>query len=493
MQHPIHQAIPAPAEAEALHQTVARQLRQHRDKSGFYLLHTGAEAFAYRLALIQASKQQLDLQYYILQDDLTGKLLVEELLRAADRGVRIRILLDDLDFGRAKESVRLLEGHAQVEVRIFNPATTRRKRLLNQLFRFSRFFERYSKRMHNKALIADGALAVMGGRNLGDEYFDARAEFAFNDLDVLAIGPVVEAMNGCFQEYWQADAAHELQQLSVSALKGSAYDLHRLTLRRFYEDIAHRNLISTCHPHDVLRELAEGEVNFAWAEAEFYADSPDKVFTPLKEATSPPMDRLAALLEQAKREFVVVSPYFIPGREGMAAFEKLAGRGVQVKVLTNSLASTDISAVHAVYSRYRTHLLRRGVQLFELKPVAGARKRSNLLRKAASRSSLHAKAYVIDRDWVMIGSMNLDPRSWKRNTETMIALRNPQMAREILQMFDATTTRNGSFELRLKERIVEWVSEEHGKLQRYHSDPKPGWLRRILFHLFYHLAPEDQL
>lgn len=469
---------------------------KHEGLSGFHLLKTGGAAFTARLALIQASQHRLHLQYYILQDDLTGKLLVEELLRAADRGVKVCILLDDLDFRRARESIMILDAHENIEIRIFNPAITRYQRWINKLFRFSRFFERYSKRMHNKVLISDSKMAVVGGRNLGDEYFDARAEFAFNDLDVLVIGSVIDGMEKCFERYWNAKAAYTLHDSGVAPPDARLVMLMRITLRKFYDEIAHLHIVSRDTPADMLNALCSGKLALTWAEAEFTADSPDKVYTALKEADSPPMRRLEELLENANDEFVAVSPYFIPGKQGTRIMDGLVKRGVAIRILTNSLASTDISAVHAVYSRYRTRLLRQGVKLYELKPMPGKRTRHNLLRKGSSRSSLHAKVYVVDREWVMIGSMNLDPRSWRRNTETVITMRNPQLAGEVITMFENITKETTSFHLRLIDAargLLEWRSEDDGKRRRYHHDPHPGWLRRLSFWLFYHFAPEDQL
>lgn len=469
---------------------------EHQGQSGFRLLTTGSDAFTARLALIQASEQQIDLQYYILQDDLTGKLLVEDLLRAADRGVKIRILLDDLDFRQARESVMVLDTQKNIEIRLFNPAITRRQHWIDKLLRFSHFFERYSKRMHNKALIADGKMAVAGGRNLGDEYFDARAEFAFNDLDVLAIGPVAEDMQRGFEQYWNADAAYNLDDLGAIPPDKRQVVRMRIALRKFYDEMAQRQAVSRQSPSDFLDALCMGNLDLIWSEAEFIADDPDKVYAEEGEADSPPMRRLETLLDNAREEFVAVSPYFIPGKRGTEMLAKLVKRGVHVRVLTNSLASTDISAVHAAYSRYRIRLLQQGVKLFELKPIPGKRTRQNLFFGKSSRSSLHAKVYVIDREWVMIGSMNLDPRSLQRNTETMIALRSSALAHEVLEMFDNITEEATSFHLRLKDAargLLEWRSTENGQPRHFSRDPHPGWMRRLSCRLLYHLAPEDQL
>lgn len=482
--------------AKDLHGAIMRQCKENSGLSGFMLLKTGSDAFAARMALIQASKDRLDLQYYIVQDDLTGKLLIEELFRAADRGVKVRLLLDDLDFWRSRDTVLTLHTHENIEIRIFNPMVKRWLRTLLSVPRWAKVIERYSKRMHNKALLADGVLSVTGGRNLGDEYFDARAAFAFNDLDVLVAGPLVAGMEDAFDAYWNAPAAYTLERLEVEMPGPRQTALYRLALCRYYDDVAHRRVICRRKPAEMIEELCAGKLQLVWTEAELVTDNPNKVLTPVEQAESPPMERLEALLDSARTEFIAVSPYFIPAKRGKKMLQWAIRRGVKVRLLTNSLASTDISAVHAVYSRYRAGLLRRGIRLYELRPIPGKRTRHNLFRKGSSRSSLHAKVYVIDRQWVMVGSMNLDPRSWLRNTETMIVIHSPGIAQEIAEMFDAITAPATSYRLKLVDKgkqWIEWFSEEKGIERRYKSDPEPGWFRRLSCKLFYYIAPEGQL
>lgn len=473
---------------------VRQWLEQAQGKNGFHLLKTGGEALSARMAVMQLARHSLDLQYYMFQDDLTGKLIIEELLRAADRGVKIRILLDDLDFGRVKGTLGILTLHRNIRLRIFNPASTRRQRLLFRVSKWSRTLERYTKRMHNKALIADRCLGVIGGRNLGDEYFDAADEFAFSDLDVLMMGGVVDRLDACFERYWESTPAHDLANLEDVQPDLKRYMVHRIALRKYYDDVAHMKVINKVGPDGFLQSLHDGTLPFIWAEADFSADAPEKVLQPIERSESPPMKRLEELLEQAREECVIVSPYFIPAEEGMRIFKAARRRGVRIRVLTNSLASTDITAVQAVYGRYREAMLREGIEIHELKPISGKRTRSNLFRKRASRSSLHAKTYVVDREYVMIGSMNFDPRSRLRNTETVVTLRSPDMAEQVLRMFEDITDLSRSYRLCLDgQGRVEWVSRKGGREIRYFRDPKPGWWRRIWEWVFHHIAPESQL
>lgn len=499
-------ASPAPmadAEPSPLQKDVEEKVRHwleaaqgQQGKNGLHLLKTGGNALAARLAMIQLARETLDLQYYMLQGDLTGKLIIEELLRAADRGVRIRVLLDDLDFGRAREVVCILNIHDNISFRIFNPASTRRQRLLFRVSKWSRTLERYTKRMHNKALIADGMLGVVGGRNLGDEYFDAGEEFAFSDLDVMLMGPVMERLNACFERYWESKPSLDLKKVGCADVSQKAYMVQRIALRKFYDDVAHLKVISKAKPEDYIAAISKDELPRIWADAEFFADAPEKVLVSVEQAESPPMQQLEALLEKAQQEVILVSPYMIPAEEGMKVLQPLRERGVRVRMLTNSLASTDISAVHAVYSRYRLEMLRNGIELYELKPIPGKRTRSNLFRrKGASRSCLHAKVYVVDREYTVIGSMNFDPRSRLRNTETILVVRSKEMAEQVCAMFDDITSPTTSYRVSLNEKgKLEWRARRNdGKEEQFRHDPRAGWWRQFWTWVFYHTAPEGQL
>lgn len=485
----------ATTNAAAIEPILREQISQAQGKNGFHLLPTGSEALAARLAVIQASQQRLDVQYYVLQEDLTGRLIIEEILRAADRGVQVRVLLDDLDFGRAREAVCIMSLHDNIAFRIFNPATTRRQRLLFRVSKWSKTMDRYTKRMHNKALVADGYLGVIGGRNLGDEYFDAGMEFAFSDLDVLVTGTLLEDVQECFECYWNSKPAFDLDKLGYEPVSERDYRVNRMALKRYYDEVAPMKAVGKDKAQDYITAILEGSLPFVWAHADCTIDEPTKVLTPIEKAKSPPMKKLEDLMDKAQEECIAVSPYLIPGDTGMEIFRRTAARGVRIRTMTNSLASTDITAVHAAYSKYRPSLLELGVEMHEMQPIAGKRSRSNLFRRrGTSRSSLHAKVYVIDRRYVMLGSMNLDPRSWLRNTEAVCVIDSPKMAEQVVKMFEDITALSTSCRVRAQEDgALEWLCEENGTEKRYDDEPNPGWLRRILMPVFYHIAPEDQL
>lgn len=275
-----------------------------------------------------------------------------------------------------------------------------------------------------------------------------------------------------------------------------AYMVQRIALRRFYDDVAHLKVISKAKPEDYIAAISKDELPRIWADVEFFADAPEKVLVPVEQAESPPMQQLEALLEKAQQEVILVSPYMIPAEEGMKVLQPLRERGVRVQMLTNSLASTDISAVHAVYSRYRSEMLRNGMELYELKPIPGKRTRSNLFRrKGASRSCLHAKVYVVDREYTVIGSMNFDPRSRLRNTETILVVRSKEMAEQVCTMFDDITSPTTSYRVSLNEKgKLEWRARRNdGKEEQFRHDPRAGWWRQFWTWVFYHTAPEGQL
>lgn len=471
------------------------QARSEKE-SGFYVLNTGGDALKSRIALIRASQKHIDVQYYMLQDDLSGKVLMEELLQAADRGVKVRILLDALDFSRSREAARFLSCHEKIEFRIFNPATTTHHPF--PLFSWKELRQlvvRYSKRMHNKLLLVDSVVGMVGGRNLGDEYFGVDVDFSFSDIDALVMGPVVKDMEKSFEAYWRSRPAFTLQDVGLKRPECEENVAYRIALRTFYELAESYGFFQPEKGEALLATLQSGAFPFHWGEAFFAADVPEKVLQETGNVQSPPVALLNHLLDKAEKEFIAVSPYVVPMEAGVRTLKSLQEKGVQVRILTNSLSATDIPAVHAAYSRYREELLRSGVELFELKRIPGKKSRSNFLRgRLSSRSSLHAKVYIIDRKWVVFGSMNLDPRSWLMNTENVVAVESPSLAQEMVELFKATSHMGASYHAVLRKGKVVFASEgKGGKIRYYRTEPKVGLLRRCIALLLSRLLPERQL
>jgi len=397
----------------------------HPGLSGIHALPTVHSAFAARALLAAAAERSLDVQYYIWHDDVSGGLLVEALRLAADRGVRVRLLLDDNNTAGMDPLLAALDAHPNVELRLYNPFVQRQFRPLGYVTEFSRL----NRRMHNKSFTADNQATIVGGRNVGDEYFAAGEEVGFADLDVLAVGPVVNEVSKSFDLYWSSASAYP----AASVIAKSAGDGHAELARRAQalqkEPRAHSYLDSVAQS-PIMRDLASGQLALDWARTTVHYDDPAKTLARRAELEQTLMlPRLAKTVGEARSGFDVVSPYFVPTRSGAEGFAELARRGVKVRVLTNSLAATDVSTVHAGYAKWRPTLLDAGVQLFELQRSAGiGDKDQRLLLTGSSAASLHAKTFAVDGERIFIGSFNLDPRSAALNTELGFVIESPRLA-----------------------------------------------------------------
>lgn len=469
---------PAGAPQEPLSPAVRRLLIDADGRSGVHPLTSGVDAFVARAALMDAARHRLDLQYYLWENDQTGRLLLRRLLAAADRGVRVRLLLDDIHSGGLDAALLALDAHPRVEVRLFNPFQYRRLRLLDYLTRFGGA----NRRMHNKSMTVDGLVAIIGGRNIGNEYLGYQSQLVFADLDVVGIGPMVEEAEIAFEGYWDSEWATPVAAL---AREDGVEPVRRLeTLRRSLAgtraDPAYRRALAQ---GELSRALRSGELRLFWGEAEVLYDPPELIAG--DDRDRPPL--IGAQLREAvirpQREVLLVSPYFVPGAKGVALLTGLAARGVRVRVLTNSLAATDVAAVHAGYARYREALLRGGVELYELKPGPGG-PRELSWTGGSSRASLHAKTYAFDRDSIFVGSLNLDPRSLQLNTEMGVLLDIPALAGRLGEWFDGKAD-DAAYRVVLvgppgRQRL-QWLSREDGRWLRYRNDPATTpWQRAVV-------------
>jgi putative cardiolipin synthase len=403
------------------------------------LLATGHEAFAARAALAETAEHTLDLQYYIVDHDETATLLLQRLLRAAQRGVRVRLLVDDLDTRLSESDIAALALHPMIEVRLFNPFRARGS--VARVLEWLGGSKRLNQRMHNKLWIADNAAAVIGGRNLGDAYFDASPEEAFSDLDLLVAGPAVREASASFDRYWNSSWAVPLAEV-VAPPADSARVLHALDARA--KAFLASDYVRALRATEFGRQLRYGPMPMITARARILADPPPRfdetvdTAAPAAERTSAIFPALRAAVSAAQHEVIMVTPYLVPSDRSVEVLCALPARGVAVRLLTNSLASTDVPAVHAGYARYRPRLLACGVQLFELRPAAGDG--GALRQRLSSGASLHAKAVVVDRQWVLMGSMNLDARSRHLNTEVALQVDSAALGAQMGALFDASTT-----------------------------------------------------
>ena len=471
---------------------VAPLLERHPGQSGVHPMPAGKDAFVARVTLADAAERSLDMQYFEWHADTTGKLLVERLLRAADRGVRVRLLLDDLHAGGYDRGLGMLDQHPNVEVRLFNPFGLRDARTLDYLTSFGRV----NRRMHNKSFTADNQVAIVGGRNVGDEYYAAGAALAFRDLDLLAVGPVVPQVSAAFDEYWNSEFAVPMAVVAGEGATRSDIEERRASLAQHTEAARGSAYARALAETDMATALAGGALPFFWGQARVVFDRPGKAGAdPGDRATHMGPD-LRGVVERAASEVILVSPYFVPREEGVAFLSGLRQRGVRVRVLTNSLASTDLPVVHTGYAPYREDLLRAGVELYELKPTAHERGRRRQGDSAepeapgsAAQAGLHAKTFVVDRRIMFVGSFNLDPRSALLNTEMGVLLEIPALAESMADAFEKGLPEQ-AFRLELRPvqaaagsadaagSTLQWVAWEGGQEVRFDAEPFAGfWLR----------------
>jgi cardiolipin synthase C len=499
----------ASTETTPLATALAPLEKRHPDESAVRLLPTGTDALQARIALARAATKTLDMQYYIANEDNTGKLLLGAALYAADRGVRVRMLVDDLNFKDIDQIMAALNSHDKIEIRVFNPYGSAQRSFSERTQNFFTNLSHFTRRMHNKAMIADNQIAIVGGRNLGDEYFSASPTLQFRDLDVFAAGPVTQEISASFDDYWNSSLAYPLRALNKQKFDARELDKTRDDLRKHWREQADPLNAKPLNATPLAQQIAREEMGLVWAPTEFRVDSPSKIEHPSDDYKSPPMERLVALLKDAQSEFLILSPYFVPHDAGVKALAGLTKRRVRVAVLTNSLAATDAVAVQAGYAPYRIPMLQSGVELYEFKPiqVEGESSPRAGLFGSQSRASLHAKAYVIDRSILVIGSMNLDPRSAKLNTELALVIHSKPIAEEAAKLFENGISPKVSWQVQLASAAVTeelrrtgapqsglvWITEENGSLVTYNFDPEAGLYRNAMTGLFMMLPVDKQL
>lgn len=465
---------------------IQKQAERHSaHKTGFYPLSNGLDAMVTRLALIDEAQKSIDVQYYLYHNDLVGQLFTKRLLLAADRGVRVRLLLDDLGASDKDRMLSILNQHPRIEVRLFNPVTTRGLlRSLNLLTDFSRV----NRRMHNKSFIVDNQVAIIGGRNIGDEYYDASVvEFA--DLDIVQIGAAVPEISSDFDEYWNSQYSYPadsiIKRYRVSDKKRARF-MGKLEVAMQTPEA--KMYFERLHNAPIINQLATGKLAWFWGQASVYADLPSKIELNDIDNNIHLTPRLEPYFRKAREEVIMVSAYFVPGEEGMAFIRSLVERGVNVTIVTNSLASTDVGIVHAGYRQYRPELLDMGVRLIEMKPVVN--EKTKLIKGSSSSASLHAKTYVIDGDIVFVGSLNLDPRSVRLNTENGVIYHSPELVNYMKEEM-LSTDRNRYWQLRKNGNIIEWVNGR-GEVDAT-TDPDTSWLLRAGIRLLSIFPIESQL
>jgi putative cardiolipin synthase len=483
----------------ALGQSTTLHLGGQTGESVFYPLSLGAEAFVARLGLARAAERSLDVQYYMIHNDGTGNALFREMLHAANRGVRVRLLIDDIHTEKEDALLAALDAHPHMEVRIFNPFRHRSSRWLD----FLTDYRRVNRRMHNKSITADNQATIVGGRNVGDEYFAAGSELDFSDLDVLAGGAVVPEVSAEFDRYWNSAVVWPVNPLlgpaPTTAAVQAQYDLLEQSMA-VEKQTAYAKALPAL---ELVQAIEKRQLQVFRGTASVISDPPEKVTQPVDESAHAIL-KLTEIMEQAQQEIFLISPYFVPGGKGTKWLVAQAERGVKIRILTNSFLATDVGAVHSGYMTYRPKLLKAGIEIYELKPTAEAVLAKQAAKKdgkkedkpdgvGGSRASLHAKTYMVDRKTIFIGSLNLDPRSARLNTEMGLVLESPELARRFTGKFDAQIL-DMAYRVELRpDGVTTWTTREDGKEVVVDSEPGMGALKRFGMFIARVLPMEEQL
>ena len=509
---------------------IAKASTADPEQSGFRLMPTGQFALQARLELARRAQRTLDVQYYQIHDDRTGRYLLRTLRDAAERGVRVRLIIDDLYTSGMDPLLLGLDAHPNVEVRLFNPFPAGRKNFLTRFTVNAHEFDRVHRRMHNKLFIADGVMAVAGGRNIADEYFMASAGANFVDLDTFIIGAILPRLGELFDLYWNSDRVLPIRAIlkpeaSDAELRAEfdrltaaeAKPILRVTRQNGEADTGEIvEVVGTSGgtpepeeppPNDVLgygpiaTELEAGKVGLIWADAQAYADNPDKVIGRVSTYGVAPIDdvdsvryNVIEMMRRARKNVVITSPYLIPGESGLETFRNSVERhGVKYTLVTNSLAATDEPVVHTGYRRYRPEMLKLGMNLYELSPQKVSRS-LRLGRFSSSIGRLHAKSAVVDGDRVFIGSMNFDPRSDQHNTEMGLFIQSPALAQQVLKLVDVIR-QQGAYKVALAAngKDLVWTTIGPGGQEQVVEEPETDVWTRIMLEVLSVIAPEGLL
>jgi putative cardiolipin synthase len=459
-----------------LGRAVAPEVAANPARTGIHPLPNPYDAFAARVLLAGAAEKSLDAQYFIWHGDQIGYMMFEALWQAAGRGVRVRLLLDDLNTGGLDAVIATLDAHPNIEVRLYNPVVIRDNRALN----FLADFTRVNRRMHNKSFTADNQASIVGGRNIGDEYFGAGSGIGFADLDVLTVGSAVREVSKEFDVYWNSPSAYPAAGFVGAPAPDAAADLEaRFAANR--ADPMSVTYLEAVRASPLVRKLLDRELEFEWARAELVYDDPAKTLDTEDRTDVLLFPELVRKMGRPEKSLDLVSPYFVPGAGGTESLARLAESGVAVRVLTNSFAASDEKSVHSGYSKRRVDLLRAGVRLYEIKPTAALVKRESGGRLGSTSSTgLHAKTIAVDSRRIFVGSFNFDQRSALLNTEMGLVIDSPALAQPLAGFFD-TEVPLLAYEVRLAPdgSSLEWIERTPTGETRHDTEPGTTWASRM--------------
>jgi len=456
-----------------LGKSITPLLATHPGLSGIYALPDSRDAFAARARLAEVAERTLDVQYYIWENDMTGTLLFEALHAAADRGVRVRLLLDDNTTQGLDPMLAALDSHPTIEVRLFNPFVIRKPRI-----GYLTDFSRANRRMHNKSFTADNQVTIIGGRNIGDEYFGAAAKGSlFVDLDVMAVGPIVTEVSKDFDRYWASASSYPLDRIIHSVEPSRITNVSSAGLH-VESDPAALAYTSAIRDSPFVRAIVERRLNFEWAVTHMISDDPAKGL-----GRAPPEklfhEQLREIIGDPISDLELVASYLVPGNTGTESFISMAKRGIKVKILTNSLEASDVPTVYSGFAKRRKTLLKAGIVLYEMRRLSPDISESKLIGPlGSSGSSLHAKTCSVDHSRFFVGSFNFDPRSRKLNTELGFVIDSPALAQRIEAAFHDSIPAN-SYEVRLSNTgKLYWIERRGDGLVRHNTEPGTSWWLR---------------
>jgi len=457
-----------------LHAQVRDYVALHPGQAGFFPIYNGVDSLALRLLLAERAEKSIDAQYFLIHDDLVGNLFAQSLLAAANRGVRVRFLLDDVLSQGLDPGLATLDSHENIEVRIFNPFANRRFRALDAPTSLGRI----TRRMHNKSFTVDNQITLIGGRNMAAEYFDARTDVRFGDLDVLSIGPSVAEVSDMFDTYWNHRAAVPVSQLSAAPENADqALSEYHAKVSASLDEVD-----ASQYADAVRRSLAEfigaSAEAFTWGDYDLVYDSPDKVDRDTSGTDESIVTQMRDTLVDVQHELFVVTAYFVLDENEIEAFRRARERGVEITVLTNSLASNNHAAVHAGYMNFRKELLEMGVHLFELR--AGRTVPADAKPGSADPiSTLHAKTFAVDRRKIFIGSFNWNQRSVNRDTELGVIIDSEEIATGMVDLV-TSALKTAAYEVFLNENgKLRWRIEEDGQVLVLNKEPQTGFWKRF--------------
>ena len=493
--------------SSSLYFLASDDVSKHYPQSGFYPLHNNLDAFMARVFLIENAKKSLDLQYFIFAEDETAYGLTQLLVEAADRGVKVRILIDDLLQKDSDVELEALTQHPNIELKLFNP-TPQRKLLGFIQLAFN--LDTLGRRMHNKLLVADKSAAVIGGRNIENIYFAADKENTFIDNDVLAVGPIAAAAKNEFETYWRSKISVDIKELTKDEARDD-YEALKKELFASVHSLRHNEYLKEATSRTFYKAIAAHNLELLYGDAALFFDIPTKITTSEEDTSTHLSEQVHPILSQIKKSLKIINPYFIPNDIMMQEIKDLRSRGVDVSIITNSLATNDGIPVYSAYAHYHKELLELGVHLYELNPKSFTYiyKNQKYRKGSIPRSSLHAKSMVIDDEIFIIGSMNLDPRSIKLNTEILAVIHSKDLAKIESQVFDNIIEhKENVFTLSLEPQDamncqvtcvpqsttrVLWTTQENGEEVHYRDDGNAGFWRRFSSNLSRYIPMDKYL